>query len=211
MKVLNLVNFEKEAESIVEQSKKDAEEIINNAKLHAEKLQKESFEKGSAEAKEYIENTIMQRENEIRNDLTNKLTSDNAKFVQFFGDELRKSVNDKVDQISSLVINTAILIAEKIIHKEVNIDNNVISAVLKEALNYVAFTGKYKIRVNPAFLGKVQELIGNIKTDPLFSNAVFEAAGDESIDSCGCIVESGTSMVDATLQEQLSRIREFLK
>lgn len=211
MKVIDLVNFEREAEKIVSDAKARAEEIVNSAMAEAERHRKTGYDEGLRKAKEEMEKELSAREKQMADRIRNELSEANNALMSSFCDQLKRAVAGELSAVSSKVVEMAISVAGSILRKEVTVAPAVVNNVILDALNYVAVSGRYVIKVNEKSAPAVEEMVSNLKTQVLFSKSRFDVVRDDSIEPGGCKIEADGSTVDATLAEQLKRVEGFLK
>ena len=107
------------------------------------------------------------------------------------------------------IIDLIFLIAKKVIHREVDTSREVIVSVLRDTIKNVRDKEGVKIRLNPKdyhyimeaspdFLGKFCDI----------KNTLIEE--DEEIKQGGAVIETHSAEIDATLDQQLNRIKETL-
>lgn len=107
------------------------------------------------------------------------------------------------------VVRLALAIAERIVKREVMLDNEFIIRQIHEAVKRVVGIERLKIRIHPLDEPIVREYRSSILTR---TDAVRELAiePDETIARGGCIIESESGNVDALLATQLERIEAAL-
>lgn len=106
------------------------------------------------------------------------------------------------------IIDLVFLIAKKVIHREVDIDREIIVSVLRDIIKDVRDKESIKIRLNPKDLHYI------IEANPGFlskfcdiKNTLIE---DEEIGRGGAVIETHSGEIDARLDRQLNKIRETL-
>lgn len=107
------------------------------------------------------------------------------------------------------VVKLALAIAERIVKREVAMDNELVVRQIGEAVKRIVGIERMKIRVNP----KDETLVRNYRTRILAStDAVRELAieADETIARGGCIIESDSGNVDALIATQFERVETAL-
>ena len=112
-------------------------------------------------------------------------------------------------KIENFVLSLAIKIAEKIVKREIEKDNDFILNQVKEAVKRVVGVEKIKLRVNP----EDEKLIKELKPELLqmldsTSEVIVEA--DPAIERGGCVVESELGNVDSRISTQFSLIENLL-
>ncbi len=104
------------------------------------------------------------------------------------------------------ILDLAFLIAAKVIHKEVSIDEEVILSVLRDAMRTMRGRDDIRIRINPEDYRHITE------TNPDFLGSYGEILieRDETIGRGGAVLETQAGVVDARLDRQLDKVRDTL-
>ena len=122
-------------------------------------------------------------------------------------EESKKTIFSNADHI---LLQLCTRIAKKILSSEISIRQDVILAVLKKALTYVADRERLVIRVSP---GDLETVSGRkdfwIPVAERLKDIIIEA--DERIERGGCIVESNSGVVDARLGVQFGELTELIE
>jgi flagellar assembly protein FliH len=114
------------------------------------------------------------------------------------------------------VVQLAMLIAEKIVGEIAQQHRSTVVQTVSKALNELAITGPFRIRVNPDDAVYLETLWNNDSTQmlamvPPQQSTKWELVKDSNIDPGGCIVECGPATVDASLATQIRVIAEALE
>jgi flagellar assembly protein FliH len=108
------------------------------------------------------------------------------------------------------IINTAITLAEKIIASELSTKRNIIAATLEKALDIAIKSDEFIVTINPDDLETVEkikeQLISHING---LEHVVLKTSND--VAPGGCLLESTSCSVDATIPAQLESARDFLE
>lgn len=136
----------------------------------------------------------------------NDLFNINEKLEQFF--DCKQEVYDKV---SDCILDIAVEIAKKIIHKEVNDNKEYIIPLIKELIEDI---NKNENKITLKVMPKDVEIVKD-KITEIFSSQYFEAkisvVPDNSIKDGGVVVETSNGIIDASIDTQLAIIEEALK
>jgi flagellar assembly protein FliH len=107
------------------------------------------------------------------------------------------------------LIKLSLLIAEKIVRKEIQLDSEVTKRVLTEAISYLGGATKIFVRVNRRDLPTLEE--GEDEIRRLFLEAkAITFIEDESIQPGGCIIETDLGRIDARLETRLDLMKKEL-
>ncbi|MCL2457643.1 MAG: flagellar assembly protein FliH [Desulfobulbus sp.] len=106
--------------------------------------------------------------------------------------------------------NLVILLTEKILRQELATSRNVIAATLEAALEQAIESEEFYVTLHPDDLAVAEanapELIASIRG---LSRLVFKT--DPSMSRGGCLLESASCTVDASIELQLDNTKEFLE
>jgi type III secretion protein L len=170
------------AREIIQKAQQEAEEIVRRAKEAMDKERQDGFQAGYQEGLAQV---------------TELLVRARADYDQ----SLRNSQQD--------MLNLAFRIAEKIIGKKVEMDQQVILDIVKQALQTVRQSKQVTIRVHPddARLMRENE---EVMMETLGHGRIIDIVDDAKIARGGCIIESEFGTVEAQLQTQLDRLKKVL-
>lgn len=131
-----------------------------------------------------------------------------------------RSLGEALEQVSGMrkslaeksrddMIRLVMAVARRVIDEEISGKKDIIVKNVSRALDAAVEADEYYIRVNPADLETVKE------HEPMFLASMkglqnIHFVPDESISRGGCIAESRTGDVDATIESQLEEIRGHL-
>jgi len=122
------------------------DQIFEEAK---EKGHAEGFEIGYREGREIGVAEAYRSTQEERHQLIESQIQDYGAFLQRQGDIMRKSMEDWFENAERELGNLAVVIAEKIIRRELESSQDIILAMAKEAMGEVTHASKVRILVNP--------------------------------------------------------------
>ncbi|MFQ5479834.1 MAG: FliH/SctL family protein [Thermodesulfobacteriota bacterium] len=108
------------------------------------------------------------------------------------------------------VVELAMSVARKVIQRELSLREDSIVYVVKEALKAAVTNGKILIRLNPADMEMIN---GHGKDFQRFTKGFSAVAieGDEGVSRGGCIIETDSGEVDATIEGLLDEVVGLLK
>jgi flagellar biosynthesis/type III secretory pathway protein FliH len=117
-------------------------------------------------------------------------------------EQAKQFIAVKQQELESYAAELAIDIAEAVISQEVSSGKITILDTIKHALAMLPSTGEMTGRVNP-------EDLEFIESNNLAAN--IHLIADPSITKASCVLEIGSSMVDARLDEAIARVKRELK
>ncbi len=122
---------------------------------------------------------------------------------------LREARESFLETLEPEVLSLAIRIATQVLRREIRSDPELVRSTVRAALEHLADRESMTIRVNSRDLEVLRE--HNVTLlDGVEGAEHLEVLADESIESGGCVVESESVHVDATVESQLQRIIDAL-
>jgi len=104
------------------------------------------------------------------------------------------------------LVELSIEIAKKLVHREIQIDENIIATLVRVALERLAVKNGIKVTVNPLdadiLTKELKDLVGE--------EGSIELKTDEELRRGDCLVESDYGTIDARISEQFKEIEEGL-
>lgn len=124
-------------------------------------------------------------------------------------DEISKLKEKMLERSQSDMLRLVLAIAERVVQANIEIDTEVVTRTVKQAILLAVSAEEFHIRVNPEDLQVVNE------HKPLFIASLsglsnIEFVPDQTIIRGGCILESPLGRVDATLEAQMEAISTCL-
>ena len=112
--------------------------------------------------------------------------------------------------IEKQVVDLVLAIARKVVCREIEMDQEVVMCVAREALAKVEDAVKIKIKMSPSDLQIINETKYQLSDliDKI-DNVTLEAEG--SIQSGGCIIETNLGEIDARIEKQLQAVEESFR
>jgi len=207
--VLDLGDVGKQAERMREQARRDAERITKDAEQRAQQLidgaeakgheqgynagYEEGLEKGReqgrAEALEQMQAQLQQ--------LSDAWTNAAQQWQQQC-DQLEREAQQGV-------LELAVKVAQKLVHRTVELDETVVVDQVSSALSHVLRPLDVTVRINPDDRPVLEQALPQLEQQ--FSHLPRIAlADDQSLERGGCVLSFGQGQVDASLETQVSRI-----
>ncbi|MHB8854404.1 MAG: FliH/SctL family protein [Ignavibacteriaceae bacterium] len=122
--------------------------------------------------------------------------------------EFDRLADEYGQSFEKLVMNLSLVIAEKIIKREISQDSS-IENVLSDAIKRVIGSNKILVKLNPTDLRNLNEESKNLISGESYSKINFEP--DERIEAGGCLIETEIGNVDARISNQLSELKKQLE
>ena len=107
------------------------------------------------------------------------------------------------EQIEHEVVKLAIAVAKKIVHREIQVDRDIIQTLVRVALSHVAEKSAVTIHLNPIdynyLLERREELSQSEGRD-------ISLLADKSIERGGCLVQTDCGDIDARIEENFQEV-----
>ncbi|MBR7552887.1 flagellar assembly protein FliH [Allobacillus sp. GCM10007491] len=196
------------AEEIVEQAKQQAEQLIDQAKQEAERLYVEAktsiqhahqeakqtgYEEGKKEglgqAKEQYQSLIDQANDVVR--------------------QTKASYLKKLSDAEEDLVTLSVEIAEKIIHETFELNEDRFIQLVKQTVNEVSDQPEVHVYVHP----KTYQLVINQQEELeriLSGKGQLSVFSNEELSAYACLIESPFGKIDASVDKQLSKVKEKL-
>lgn len=158
---------------------------------------KEGLKTGEKKAKE----NLLSLEEGLKKEYRSKLEKLD-KLLKLLEEEKKKLVLNLDREVLSL----ALLIAKKLVLKEVKTDETLTLNLIREALNYLAEGIEIKIKVNPEEMNYLEkEILKELKSS---SKVIFES--DPNVTKGGVFIETSLGVIDATLEKRWEKLLDTL-
>ncbi len=178
--------------------KRIEEKALERLQEIQERAYREAYELGTYEG-------IKRGHEEARTDVSQRLAELNQLVQQF-----TKIKPDILQRNEGQFMDLIYLLASKIARVEIKKDEQRVLPVLRHAVESLQKDEKMTIKLAPQDLDQVENLKKVAAVDFEFLNAAtFEAS--DSISPGGCIIETNYGLIDATLEERITRLAEVLE
>lgn len=171
---------------LLEEARKDAERMIEEARA-------KGYEQGLRSGEEAFSQAV----------------SGAAQCLESAAAEIRRAREDFLDSLQNEVLDLAILIAERVLQREVRLDHHLVLNTTRRALAQLVDRQQVRIMVNPLDHEALRahkitlledfEAIGQIEISP-----------SDDVTPGGCIVETHRDYIDATIGSLLAKVLETL-
>ena len=107
------------------------------------------------------------------------------------------------------LLKLAILIARKVVAKEVSADSHISAVNVKRCLEMLSQRKNLVVRVAPQAVALVQESLPDLARR-MGDLASVKIAGDDSVAPGGCLVTGESGVLDATIESQFAEVERIL-
>lgn len=189
---------EARAAKIEDEARQRAAALIDNAHT---KGYEEGCEAGVAQG---MQDGLEQGRNQAFAQATDELNQLQKSWQQAIGEleQLHKTLHSEA---RSAVLELALRLAEKMVHRVIEVDQSVIIEQVASALAHVLGAYDVIVRVSPEDTPVLEQALPDLLAE--FSQLKhIQIAQDASIARGGCVVNFGQGQIDATLETQLQRV-----
>jgi flagellar biosynthesis/type III secretory pathway protein FliH len=121
---------------------------------------------------------------------------------------LEANLSEYDQAFDKVVLETALMIAEKIVRREINRES-IITNTLRDSVKKIIGANDILIKINPVDHNQVQSVQNSPLLEGTFSKIKFEL--DENLESGGCLVETEIGNVDSRITTQINEIKKQLE
>ena len=102
------------------------------------------------------------------------------------------------------LLRLALAIAQRILHRELNIDPTALEALVKLSLERLGRQEQIRVRVNPSLADSVRAMLVKLSSRPI------DVAPDSALEAGGIVFETTRGQLDASIHSQLDEIERGL-
>ncbi len=155
-----------------------------------------------------FEEGIINAERAMREDYENQFVEEKQKLEKFMQNILTQ-FGILASKTEAGVLKFSIAIAEKILKREVEVDEEFILPQIREAVKRITGVEAITLRINPADEELVRNNRGTIHST---SDNIreFNIETDEKIDRGSCVIESAAGNIDARVSAQLNKLEDII-
>ncbi|MBN1571464.1 MAG: hypothetical protein JXA73_26750 [Acidobacteria bacterium] len=117
--------------------------------------------------------------------------------------DIRKLRVSLYSQIELEVVKLAIAVAKKIVHREIQVDRDIIQTLVRVALSHVAEKSAVTIHLNPVDYGYLMECRGELSQSEGRDIALL---ADKSVERGGCLIQTECGDIDARIEEEFREV-----
>jgi flagellar assembly protein FliH len=117
-------------------------------------------------------------------------------------DEFRASTDEYLARVEHEVVRLALAVAERILHREAQLDPLLLSGAVRVALGQLAESTEVRLRVPPGQRDMWAEMVRLMPGLPLRP----QVQADEDLQACDAVLETGLGTVDLGVRAQLAEI-----
>jgi flagellar assembly protein FliH len=108
-------------------------------------------------------------------------------------------------QIEGEVVRLAIAVAKKIVHREIEVDPDIIQTLVRVALSHVAEKSAVTIHLNPVDYNYLLERRGELSQS---EGREISLLADKSVERGGCLIQTNCGDIDARIEEEFREVEQ---
>jgi flagellar assembly protein FliH len=117
--------------------------------------------------------------------------------------ELGKLRSSLYMQVEREVVKLAVEVAKKIVHREIQVDNDIIQTLVRVALSHVAEKSAVTVYLSPQDYNHLQTLRGELAQS---AGCDISLLADKSIERGGCLLQTECGDIDARIEEKFREV-----
>lgn len=211
--VLDLGDIGRQAARIRMLAEDKAGQIITDAELKAKQLIADAAKSGFDEGKVAgLEQGIAEGREQGKQEA---LAEYQEKFAQLqaawsdVADQWDAQTKDMAIEARQVVIEFALKMAERLVHRVIEVDKSVVVDQVAGALALVLRPMDVSVRVNPSELPVISEALPQLMAE--FDHLEhIHLTEDSQVSPGGCVVSYGQGQIDATIEKQIQRVVDLV-
>lgn len=211
--VLDLGDLKNQGERLLMQARAEAENIVKDAQRESERLIGEASDKGHEEGlKRGIEAGHLQGATEAREQVLEEYTDVLKTLQDRWIETLNSWESERNEMLLTAreeVLTFAFLLAEKIVHRVIEFNPDVVQDQVDAALRLITTPTSVCVAINPRDRKVLESALPDI-LESIRTLEHIELIEDEAMMRGGCRVLTKSGEVDATIDTQFARIVETL-
>lgn len=185
-----------QAREILDEAREEADLTLSKAREEAQQLREKSYQEGYQEGLETARQAMQAELDQTHQQCQQMLEeARNTKLAMF-----RSSEAD--------MIKLCLAVAKRVVAAEVSTNQQVVSAILQEALSYIDQPENLTLYVNQKDLETILELMQTHNFSDIGNKANFQVQADNRISPGGLRLESDSGTVDARLETRLANVEK---
>ncbi|MDS1029526.1 FliH/SctL family protein [Bacillota bacterium LX-D] len=195
---MQMEHTRQECGKLLARAQADADHIIAQSKEEAISIKEEAYEQGRKEGFEAGYEKGFQAGQEVVEELQEQKKRTIA--------QLLAAYNSIYEETEESLINLALEIARKIINKKVELDDELIFSIAKNALREAHAAEMYILFVSPDDLAKSLEYKSELQSY-IPEGASLQVIADGDLAKGNCRVETNLGYTDGTIEQQFKELR----
>ena len=211
--VLDLGDVSRQAERLRQAAREKARQILDTAQQQARTIAKQTYDEALAKGHESGFAQGMEEGREEGKATARSEAADDLKQVEATWLQAARQWQADRQQLfqcsQEQVVDFALLLAQKLLHRVIEMDRSVIVDQVANALGYVLRPLDVKVCIHPEDRPSLEDALPQLMAE--FSHLEqIELIDDDAISRGGCVVKYGQGRIDATVETQLRRVVELM-
>lgn len=185
-------------DEIAKKTSDEIEAMLADAKVRAKEIEDEAKISGYEEGLKKGREDAVREVSSIVESMKKSIESLNDIREEFFG----KAEKEMVDLVT--------LVSSEIVLREIKEDENIISDLLRKAVEEIHIQQKITVHINPADLDNVRHIEEKLIEEVEAIKGV-EFVSDKKVTQGGCVIETNVGTLDATVENRLMALHRNLR
>jgi flagellar assembly protein FliH len=174
-----------------------AEAILKKAGAEREAIEMEAYRKGLEQGQTQGQMMAVKRIEPLIRTLSHTI------------EELKRMRHLIIEKHQDQILEILVLIAEKVIHREIQLSPDIILDTLRHACSYLTETDEIRLRIHPSDFENIREIERIISTQ-LTGKGTIHFIEDTIIERGGIIIDTEYGEIDASIRSQIEHMNEVL-
>lgn len=170
--------------------------LISEAKKKIQEAYDKGFKEGQEITEDYFVDEIRRHQNWVKN------------FDQL-SYKLRQGYSQELRTLEESIVSLAMLTAEHVLQNEIKSNPDVFIGQIKKVLQEIDNETIFKIYINPKNVAVLENVQSSLLSGYNAEKVVIEPS--ESVDILGCILETSSGKINATMKSQIEHIKSKLE
>jgi flagellar assembly protein FliH len=188
---------EMDARKAVLDAASQAEAILQKARKEKEAIEMEAYRKGLEQGQAQGQMMAVKRIDPLLEALGRAV------------EELRDMRSIIVDKYKDQVVELLLLMTERIVHRSLSLEPDIVLDTVKQACSHIAETEEIRIRLHPSDFEYIRD-IERVLSSSLTTKCSPVFVEDASVERGGVIIETAFGEIDATIRSQIEHMGEVL-
>jgi flagellar assembly protein FliH len=186
---------EMQGKTSIKDTQAQAEAILKRARAEKEAIEMEAYRKGLEQGQAQGQKMAVKRIEPLIQTLTKAV------------DEVKKIRQLIVEKHQDQILEILFLIAERIIHREINLSPDIVLDTVRQACTHLSETDEIRIRLHPSDFEYMRD-IERILSTHLTGKRTLHFLEDATLDRGGVIIDTEFGEIDASIRSQIDHLRE---
>jgi flagellar assembly protein FliH len=183
--------------SKIKEIQEQAEAILRKAREEKESIEMEAYTKGLEQGQAQGQMMAVKKIEPLMTTLSKAV------------DDLKRVRQQIIEKHQDQVMEILFLIAEKIIHRQIQLSPEIVLETVKEAARYLTETDEIRLRLHPSDFEYLRD-IERLLSKHLSGNMEIHFVEDATLDRGGIVIDTEFGEIDASIRSQIEHMKEVL-